>query len=101
MFRPSVSVALLLEKYMDQIRPNLSFVIACYNSQETLAGVVDEIIATLDAKPSIDYEIILVNDYSKDALFSVIERLCYDNSKIKGIHLSRNFGQQAAMLAAS
>jgi len=77
----------------------ISFVIACYNSENSLKNVVDEIVSTLDSKPSIDYEVILVNDGSNDGTFGVIELLCKDDVRIKGVNLSRNFGQLSAMLS--
>jgi glycosyltransferase involved in cell wall biosynthesis len=76
----------------------ISFVIACYNSENSLKAVVDEITHLLE-KHKQNYEIILVNDGSKDNTIGVIRNLCELNHKIKGINLSRNFGQQNAMLA--
>jgi polyisoprenyl-phosphate glycosyltransferase len=46
-----------------------------------------------------DYEIILVNDASPDNAWEVIEKLCEKDKKVKGIHLSRNFGQHYAITA--
>lgn len=46
-----------------------------------------------------DYEIILVNDCSPDQSWSVIEQLCAQDSKVKGINLSHNFGQPYAITA--
>lgn len=46
-----------------------------------------------------DYEIILVNDASPDDSWSEIVKQCTDNSKVKGINLSRNFGQHYAISA--
>ena len=45
-----------------------------------------------------DYEIIFVDDGSGDDSWNVIQELTDKNSKIKGIHLSRNFGSHSAML---
>lgn len=77
----------------------ISFVIACYNSEKSLQGVVEEVVDTISTIDSYDYEIILVNDSSKDGTLNIIKSLCQSNSKVKGIHLSKNFGQQAAMMA--
>ena len=46
-----------------------------------------------------DYEIILVDDGSTDNSWQVIELLCEKNSKIKGVKLTRNFGQAYAISA--
>ena len=46
-----------------------------------------------------EYEIILVNDQSPDDSWSVIKRLCKEDDHVKGINLSRNFGQHYAITA--
>lgn len=77
----------------------ISFVIPCYKSALTLPGVIEEIADTMGTLAAYDYEIILVNDCSPDDTFSVIRKLCSENSKIRGINLARNFGQHAALMA--
>lgn len=77
----------------------VSFVIPCYKSASTLAQVVDEIIVTMDTAKTYTYEIVLVNDYSPDETFSVIEQLCKAHDNIAGINLTKNFGQHAALMA--
>ena len=76
----------------------ISFVIACYNSENTLKSVVDEIVYILE-KDKLDFEVILVNDGSNDKTMQVINLLCDVNSKIIGVELSKNFGQHNAMMA--
>ena len=46
-----------------------------------------------------DYEIILVNDNCPQNSWEVIEHICSEDSHVKGIELSRNFGQMKAILA--
>lgn len=46
-----------------------------------------------------DYEIILVNDNCPQNSWEVIEEICKRDSHVKGIELSRNFGQMKAILA--
>ncbi len=46
-----------------------------------------------------DYEIILVNDQSPDNSWKVIKSICSKDKKVKGINLSRNFGQHYAITA--
>jgi glycosyltransferase involved in cell wall biosynthesis len=76
----------------------ISFVIPCYRSEKTIEKVVDEIISTMNLEKNYDYEIILVNDYSPDGVWDVINKLC-SNIKIKGICLAKNFGQASAVMA--
>ncbi len=77
----------------------VSFVIPCYCSEKTIEAVVAEIIEKVKAQSVYDYEIILVNDFSKDDTRNVIKRLAETNNKIVAIDFSRNFGQHSAMMA--
>lgn len=77
----------------------ISYVIPCYNSMKTLAGVVEEIKTKMKEMLNYEYEIILVNDCSLDATFDVIRVLCKENRNITGISLAKNFGQHAALMA--
>lgn len=47
----------------------------------------------------VDYEMILVNDASPDNSWQAIEAECKKNPKVKGLNLSRNFGQHYAITA--
>ena len=83
---------------MSPIATKLSFVIPCYRSEQTIAGVVREIRETVAGRPEYDYEILLVNDSSPDGVFDVIRQLCREDPRVKGIDLARNFGQHAALM---
>lgn len=75
----------------------ISFIIPCYCSSQTIVSVVKEIKETVIEGD--EYEIILINDASKDNTFEIIKQLCGDNSNIIGINFSKNFGQHAALMA--
>ncbi len=77
----------------------ISFVIPCYRSEGTIAGVVKEIVEAAEKLSGHTYEIILVNDCSPDGVFAVIKELCKQNGHIIGIDLARNTGQHAAVMA--
>lgn len=77
----------------------ISFVIPCYNSEKTIEKVVEEIISTIDQKNQDEYEIILVNDCSKDNVWDKIKILAKNNKNIKGISFAKNFGQHSALMA--
>lgn len=83
-------------------REKISFVIPCYNSTHTVAAVVKEIQQVMEEKMNqYDYEIILVNDGSPDGTtYNAILDLVEKEKYIKGINLSRNFGQPSAVMAA-
>ncbi|MFC5630949.1 MULTISPECIES: glycosyltransferase family 2 protein [Streptococcus] len=78
-------------------KKKLSFVIPCYFSEQTLADVVETVIAEFHTK--YDIELVLVNDGSTDNTFRVIQDLCQKYSFIKGINLAKNFGQDGARMA--
>lgn len=77
----------------------ISFVIPCYNSEKTISMVVNEIIETVCKRAEYDYEIILVNDCSKDNVWGEIKLLAEQNNRIKGISFAKNFGQHSALMA--
>lgn len=64
--------------------------------------MLDELVSRIEVAVSTftdDYEIILVNDASPDESWAGITRICAQNKKVKGINLSRNFGQHYAISA--
>ena len=77
----------------------LSFIIPCYRSEHTLEAVIAELESTMLTRPEYDYEVILTDDCSPDNVWSVIEKLAMNNSRIKAQQFTRNFGQHAALLA--
>lgn len=76
----------------------LSFIIPCYGSESSIAGVVNEILQTVASRNEYSYEIILVNDCSPDNVYQVIKELAERDTNIKGISLSKNFGQHSAII---
>ena len=78
---------------------DISFVIPCYCSEKNLEGVISEIEAAMKKREGFEYEIILVNDNSKDNTKGLINRLSKENGRIIGINFAKNFGQPNALLA--
>ena len=74
----------------------LSVVIPCYNSEKFLEATVDKIKNIL---ADYDFEIILVNDSSKDDTIGVIRKLVDQNDGVVGIDLAHNTGQHNATMA--
>ena len=77
----------------------LSFIIPCYRSEKTIDLVVKEIIDVVREKPSFDYEIVCINDFSPDNVYQKLKELSSNNSKIKTINLSKNMGKHPAIMA--
>lgn len=74
-----------------------SVVVPVYNSAETLPLLLERLAAALPAFCSA-YEVILVNDASRDSSWAVIEALARQRPQVRGIHLMRNYGQHNALL---
>lgn len=73
----------------------ISAIIACYKDEQAIPIMAQRLEATFK-KIGVDYEIIFVNDGSPDNSQAVLESLAQQNSKIKVITHSRNFGSQNA-----
>ena len=78
----------------------VSIVIPVYRSRDCLAPLVEELTAVLSGTiaPG-SYEVILVNDDSPDDSWMEIMRLAAAYPSVKGVSLSRNFGQHNATMA--
>lgn len=76
----------------------LSVVSPCYGAPTLLRELVRQITETV-VQLTDSYEIILVEDCSPDNSRDIIRELCAQDSHVKGVFLSRNFGQQSALNA--
>ena len=76
----------------------LSLIIPCYNEQESLPIFYDETIKVLK-NMDCDYELLFVNDGSKDETLSILRGLASKDKHVIYISFSRNFGKEAAMYA--
>lgn len=77
--------------------PGLSIVIPAYNSGDNLTPLVDRLAAALPELAEA-YEVILVNDGSRDGTWDRIRTLAKGHEWIRGIDLQRNYGQHNALL---
>ncbi len=78
--------------------PTISIVCPCYN-EEQVVGLFMERISAVLSSTNYDYEIILINDGSKDRTLETIKSLQTQYPAIRLINLSRNFGKEAALTA--
>lgn len=76
----------------------LSIVSPIYKGEKMLEELVTRIKASVETF-TMDYEIILVNDCSPDNSWDKMKDICGRDKKVKGINLSRNFGQHYAITA--
>lgn len=78
--------------------PELSVVIPVYGSDNALRELHQRIVATVE-KITTGFELILVNDASPDNAWQVIRELATKDKRVRGLNLSRNFGQYPAITA--
>lgn len=76
----------------------ISIAVPCYNEQETIPAFYQAIIPVLK-QIGLDYEVIFVDDGSKDDTAKIIKDLANNDSHIKYVIFSRNFGKESAMYA--
>lgn len=78
------------------VKRKISIVIPCYNSEHTILKVFHELEEVLKEEV---YEVVLVNDSSKDDTWNVIKILASQQNNIVAVDFARNFGQHAALMA--
>ena len=84
--------------------PTLAIVVPCYNEEEVLPQTqarLAEVLSRMQAsgRVSVDSKVVFVDDGSRDATWSLIERFAEQDPRMHGIKLSRNRGHQYALLA--
>ena len=77
---------------------SLSLVIPCYNEEDVLDMFYSEISGVLKSYKE-EFELIFVDDGSKDGTKRIIQNIAANDANVKYISFSRNFGKEAAMLA--
>jgi dolichol-phosphate mannosyltransferase len=77
---------------------NLNVVVSVYNEEAALPLFYKELYNEL-VQLNISYQIIFVNDGSHDNSYEILKTFARENSRVKVINFSRNFGHEAAMLA--
>lgn len=82
---------------MQPASPTISVVVPVYNGEASLPGLVERLEPVLRAHSS-RFELILVNDGSRDGSWKVVEELVARHGWIRGIDMLRNYGQHNALL---
>lgn len=78
----------------------ISIIVPCYNEEESIPLFYAEMCKVMDAmKPQVDFEIIFVDDGSKDKTLALSKELASKDKRIGYVSLSRNFGKESAMYA--
>lgn len=76
----------------------ISLIIPSFNEEENIKNTVSTLNEVLKGQ-DFDYEMIFVNDGSSDATYEKIVEASVEDSRVKGVSFSRNFGKEAAIFA--
>lgn len=77
----------------------ISLVFPCYNEEESLPYLYDEITKVANEMHGQEFEFVFVNDGSKDKTLNVIKQLAEKDSRVHYVSFSRNFGKEAGIFA--
>lgn len=78
---------------------NITLIVPCYNEEEVLPIFYKETTAVCSGLTDYDYTLLFVNDGSSDKTLELMKNFASDDSHVKYLSLSRNFGKEAAMYA--
>lgn len=76
----------------------LSLVIPCYNEEKNVSLFYDAVKKDFSGV-DFEYELVFVNDGSRDGTFKELQKLCDGDLPVKIVNFSRNFGKESAMYA--
>ena len=85
-------------KIIPETRPTISIILPIFNEEQNIPLIYQELTTVLQSL-NYEYEIIFINDGSKDSSWQKITELTKRNKHIKGLNFSRNFGHQVALSA--
>jgi len=77
----------------------LTAIVPCYNEEEALHYFYEEMKKVMEKMQDVEFELLFVNDGSKDNTLQEIKKLADDDSRVKFVSFSRNFGKEAAIYA--
>ncbi|MBO4740312.1 MAG: glycosyltransferase, partial [Bacteroidales bacterium] len=75
---------------------DISIVVPLFNEDESLPHLAEWITRVMDEN-HFTYEVLMIDDGSKDHSWEVIERLAAENPCYKGVKFRRNYGKSAAL----
>ncbi len=77
----------------------ISLIVPCYNEESNIKQFYNAIIEVFKSLPKADFELMFVNDGSKDNTLSIIEEINKEDKRVKCVSFARNFGKEAALFA--
>ena len=85
---------------MEQEKKKLvTILVPAYNEEEVLYLLYERLENLMNSNPKYDFEILLVNDGSKDKTLSIMQELRQKDKRFCYLNLSRNYGKETAMIA--
>lgn len=79
-------------------RIKLSIIVPLFNEEESVSHLCEKIARAIDPL-GLTYEVVLVDDGSKDASFAIAKTIAQEDSRIRVVKLRKNYGQTPAMVA--
>ncbi|CAA7613661.1 Glycosyltransferase [Candidatus Terasakiella magnetica] len=76
----------------------LTVVSPAHNEERNLPILYERLVAALDAVPDLSWEWVVVDDHSTDETFATLTRLHAQDSRVRAVRFSRNFGSHKAIL---
>lgn len=77
----------------------ISYIVPVYNEEEGISDFLDKLLPVVKKNKKYTYEVILINDGSKDGSLKILQSFAESNPKIKVVAFSRNFGKEMALTA--
>lgn len=84
---------------MENDKKLVTILVPAYNEQEVLDLLYDRLQKIMDEQSNYNFEILFVNDGSKDNTLKIIQNLRKNDNRVCYLNLSRNFGKETAMIA--
>ena len=78
---------------------NISVIIPCFNEEASLPFYKEEILKVMQQMSSEEFELLFINDGSKDTTLPLLKQYAAEDSRFKYVSFSRNFGKEAAIYA--
>lgn len=77
----------------------ISIIIPCFNEEQVITHTYESVHKTMQSFEHRGYELIFINDGSRDKTLELLRRMAKDDSNVKILSFSRNFGHQPAVTA--
>ncbi len=84
----------------EKMKSLYTIIVPAYNEQENLRALYERLRAVMASLSDNDFEILFVNDGSRDETLAIIRELAQEDTRVKYISFARNFGKEVAMSAA-